>query len=41
MTDSLTDFLFNLNSYYDDVLDDYSDVPLVEVNPDYGVWTDL
>ena len=28
-------FLSAFNSYYDDEEDDYSDVPLIESNPDY------
>ena len=38
-TDDLnTSFLSVLNTYYDDEEDDYSDVPLIEPNPDYIDW---
>jgi Zn-dependent peptidase ImmA (M78 family) len=31
----------SMNTYYDDDSDDYTDVPLVEVNPDYEGWRHL
>lgn len=36
--DLTTSFLSVFNSYYDDEEDDYSDVPLLEPNPDYEGW---
>jgi Zn-dependent peptidase ImmA (M78 family) len=33
-----TSFLSAFNSYYDDEEDDYTDVPLIEPNPDYEGW---
>lgn len=36
--DHSVSFLSSLNTYYDDDTDDYSDVPILEPNPDYEGW---